>query len=118
MTPVSELISVRHTDLYIGGAWRPASDQQRIEVTDPATAEGIATVASASGQDALAAIDAASEAFRPWAAKPPRQRAEILRKAFELMMRDQEKLAERMGRENGQPTVEGPGDVADAAEVF
>ena len=45
MTPVSELISVRHTDLYIGGAWRPASDQQRIEVTDPATAEVIATVA-------------------------------------------------------------------------
>src|SRR5207248_5831211 len=118
MTPVSELISVRHTDLYIGGAWRPASDQQRIEVTDPATAEVIATVASASGQDALAAVDAASAAFRPWAAKPPRERAEILRKAFELMMRDQEKLAELMVRENGKPMVEARGEVAYAAEFF
>src|ERR1700694_4558985 len=118
MTPVSELISVRHTDLYIGGSWRPASDQQRIEVTDPATAEVIATVASASVQDALAAVDAASEAFRPWAARPPRQRAEILRKAFELMMRDQEKLAELMVRENGKPMVEARGEVAYAAEFF
>src|SRR2546428_9904950 len=118
MTPVSELISVHHTDLYIGGAWRPAHDQQRIEVTDPATAEVIATVASASVQDALAAVDAASEAFRPWAAKPPRQRAEILRKAFELMMRDQEKLAELMVRENGKPLAEARGEVAYAAEFF
>src|ERR1700694_3055999 len=107
MTPVSELISVRHTDLYIGGPWRPAPDQQRIDVTDPATAEVIATVASASVQDALAAVDAASEAFRPWAARPPRQRAEILRKAFELMM-----------RETGKPMVEARGEVAYAAEFF
>src|SRR5216683_2173042 len=118
MTPVTELISIRHTDLYIDGSWLPASDQQRIEVTDPATAEVIATVASASVQDALAAVDAASEAFRPWAAKPPRQRAEILRKAFELMMRDQEKLAELMVRENGKPMVEARGEVAYAAEFF
>src|SRR6202521_2346481 len=118
MTPVSELISVRHTDLYIGGSWRPASDQQRIEVSDPATGEVIATVASASVQDALAAVDAASEAFPGWAAKAPRQRAEILRKAFELMMRDQEKLAELMVRENGKPMVEARGEVAYAAEFF
>src|SRR5256884_9580799 len=118
MPPVTELTSVRHTDLYVDGGWRPASDGQRIEVTDPATAEVIATVASASVQDALAAVDAASEAFRPWAAKPPRQRAEILRKAFELMMRDQEKLAELMVRENGKPMVEARGEVAYAAEFF
>src|SRR3981081_1967246 len=118
MTPVSELISVRHTDLYIGGSWRPASDQQRIEVTDPATAEVIATVASASVQDALAAAYGASAPFGPWAAKPPRQRAEILRKAFELMMRDQEKLAELMVRENGKPMAEARGEVAYAAQFF
>src|ERR1700704_5295832 len=106
MTPVSELISVRHTDLYIGGAWRPASGQQRIEVTDPASAEVIATVASASVEDALAAVQAASEALRPWAARAPRERAEILREAFQLMLRDREKLAELMVRENGKPLVE------------
>src|ERR1700687_4524479 len=111
MTPVSELISVRHTDLYIGGSWRPASDEQRIEVTDPATGEVISTVASASVQDALEAVAAADRAFRGWAAKPPRQRAEILRKTFELMMRDQEKLAELMVRENGKPLVEARGEV-------
>ena len=83
MTPVTELISVRHTDLYIDGGWRPASDGQRIDVTDPASAEVIATVASASVPDALAAVDAAGRAFRPWAARPPRERAEMLRKTFE-----------------------------------
>jgi succinate-semialdehyde dehydrogenase/glutarate-semialdehyde dehydrogenase len=118
MTPVSELIAVRHTDLYIGGAWRPASDNQRIEVTDPATGEVIASVASATVQDGIAAIDAAAQAFRPWAAKPPRERAEILRKAFELMIRDRDKLAELMVRENGKPLAEAKGEVNYAAEFF
>jgi succinate-semialdehyde dehydrogenase / glutarate-semialdehyde dehydrogenase len=118
MTPVTELISVRHTDLYIGGSWRAAADQQRIEVNDPATGEVIASVASASVEDGLAAIDAASAAFHPWAATAPRQRAEILRKAYELMLRDQEKLAELMVRENGKPMAEARGEVAYAAEFF
>ncbi|HVH65576.1 MAG TPA: aldehyde dehydrogenase family protein, partial [Candidatus Acidoferrum sp.] len=73
MTPVSELISVRHTDLYIGGSWRPASDGQRIDVTDPATGEVIASVASATVDDGRAAVDAADQALRPWAARPPRE---------------------------------------------
>ena len=118
MTPVSELISVRHTDLYIDGSWGPASDGQRIEVTDPATAETIATVASASAQDAIRAVDAAAEAFRPWARRPPRERAEILRKGFELMLRDREKLAELMVRENGKTLAEARGEVVYAAEFF
>ena len=118
MTPVTELISVRHTDLYIDGGWRPASDGQRIDVTDPATAEVIATVASASVPDALKAVEAADRAFRPWAARPPRERAEMLRKTFELMMRDQDKLAELMVRENGKTLAEARGEVAYAAEFF
>src|SRR4029077_7127981 len=118
MTPVTELISVRHTDLYINGSWGPASDRQRIDVQDPATGEVIATVASASVQDALGAVQAAADAFRPWAARPPRQRAEILRKGFELMIRDQDRLAELMVRANGKPMVEARGEVAYAAEFF
>ena len=118
MTPVSELISVRHTDLYIDGSWRPASDQQRIEVQDPATGEVISTVASASVEDGLEAVAAAHQAFRGWAARPPRERAEILRKAFELMIRDREKLAELMVRENGKTLAEARGEVAYAAEFF
>jgi succinate-semialdehyde dehydrogenase/glutarate-semialdehyde dehydrogenase len=118
MTPVSELIPVKHTDLYIGGGWRPASDNQRIEVTDPATGEAIASVASATVQDGIAAVDAAAAAFRPWAAKPPRERAEILRRTFELMIRDRDKLAELMVRENGKPMAEAVGEVSYAAEFF
>jgi succinate-semialdehyde dehydrogenase / glutarate-semialdehyde dehydrogenase len=118
MTPVSELISVRHTDLYIDGAWRPASDGQRIDVTDPATGEVIASVASATVEDGIAAVDAAARAFRGWAAKPPRERAEILRKTFELMIRDRDKLAELMVRENGKPMAEAVGEVSYAAEFF
>src|SRR5438132_507746 len=118
MTPVSELISVRHTDLYVEGTWRAASDGQRIDVQDPASGEVIATVASASVQDALAAVEAASSAFDAWAARPPRERAEMLRKTFELMMRDREKLAELMVRENGKTLVEARGEVVYAAEFF
>src|SRR5881275_3051832 len=118
MTPVTELISVRHTDLYVDGGWRPASDGQRIEVTDPATAEVIATVASASVEDALLAVEAAEKAFRQWSARPPRERAEMLRKTFELMMRDRDKLAELMVRENGKTLAEARGEVAYAAEFF
>ncbi len=118
MTPVSELISVRHTDLHIDGSWRPASDQQRIEVQDPATGEVISTVASASVQDGLEAVAAAHQAFRGWAARPPRERGEILRKAFELMIRDREKLAELMVRENGKTLAEARGEVTYAAEFF
>jgi succinate-semialdehyde dehydrogenase/glutarate-semialdehyde dehydrogenase len=118
VTPVSELISARHTDLYIGGSWRPASEGQHIDVQDPATGEVIATVASASVQDALSAVQAASDAFLPWKARPPRERAEILREAFELMLRDRERLAELMVRENGKTLTEARGEVTYAAEFF
>jgi succinate-semialdehyde dehydrogenase / glutarate-semialdehyde dehydrogenase len=118
VTPVSELIAVRHTDLYIDGEWRAASDSQRIEVRDPATAEVIATVASASVQDAVDSVQAAQEAFKPWSSRAPRERAEILRRAFELMIRDKEKLAELMTRENGKTLAESRGEVAYAAEFF
>jgi succinate-semialdehyde dehydrogenase/glutarate-semialdehyde dehydrogenase len=118
MTPVSELIAVRHTDLYIDGEWRPASDGQRIEVQDPATGEVITTVASASAKDALDAVQAAHQALRPWASRAPRERAEILRRAFDLMLKEKEKLAELMTRENGKTLTESRGEVAYAAEFF
>src|SRR5436309_13512461 len=118
MTPVTELISVRYTDLYIDGGWRPASDGQRIEVTVMTTAEVIATVVSTSVEDALLAVEAADKACRPWSARPPRERAEILRKTFDLMMRDSDKLAELMVRENGKTLAEARGEVAYAAEFF
>ena len=64
------------TDLWIGGRWRKACDGGRFDVIDPATENKIASVASATVEDAKAAVDAASDAFPGWAAKKPRERAE------------------------------------------
>ena len=76
------------TDLWIGGAWRKASDDARFEVIDPATEGNVITsVASATVDDAKAAIDAAEAAFAPWGGGQPRERGEILRKASNLHAR-------------------------------
>src|SRR4051812_43299985 len=80
------------TDLWIDGKWRKASDGQRFDVIDPATEDKIASVASATVEDARAAVDAAAKAQSGWAAKKPRERGEILRKAYEVIMRDAERF--------------------------
>src|SRR5438477_4031086 len=106
------------TDLYIGGKWRPSSDKSRFDVIDPATENKVASVASATVDDAKAAVDAAANAFPGWAAKKPRERAEILRKSFELIMRDAERLAKLITIENGKALSDSRGEVAYAAEFF
>jgi succinate-semialdehyde dehydrogenase / glutarate-semialdehyde dehydrogenase len=106
------------TDLWIGGQWRKASDGKRFDVIDPATENMIASVASATVDDAKAAVDAASAAFPAWAAKKPRERGEILRKAFDLIMRDAERLAKLITLENGKALPDSRGEVAYAAEFF
>jgi succinate-semialdehyde dehydrogenase/glutarate-semialdehyde dehydrogenase len=106
------------TDLWIGGQWRKASDGARFDVVDPATENIVASVASATVDDAKAAVDAADKAFPAWAAKKPRERGEILRKAFELIMRDAERLAKLITIENGKALSDSRGEVAYAAEFF
>jgi succinate-semialdehyde dehydrogenase/glutarate-semialdehyde dehydrogenase len=106
------------TDLYIGGKWRKSSDNQRFDVIDPATEKTIASVASASVEDAKAAVDAASAAMEGWAAKKPRERAEVLRKAYELIIRDTERFAKLMTIENGKALPDSRAEVAYAAEFF
>jgi succinate-semialdehyde dehydrogenase/glutarate-semialdehyde dehydrogenase len=106
------------TDLYIGGKWRKSSDNQRFDVIDPATEKTVASVASASVEDARAAVDAASTAMEGWAAKKPRERAEVLRKAFELIIRDTERFAKLMTIENGKALPDSRAEVAYAAEFF
>jgi succinate-semialdehyde dehydrogenase/glutarate-semialdehyde dehydrogenase len=106
------------TDLWIGGQWRKSSDKERFDVIDPATERTIASVASASVDDAMAAIDAASSAFEGWARRKPRERGEILRKAFDLIMRDQERLAKLITIENGKALADSRAEVAYSAEFF
>jgi succinate-semialdehyde dehydrogenase/glutarate-semialdehyde dehydrogenase len=106
------------TDLWIGGKWRKASDNARFDVIDPATENKITSVASASVDDAKTAVDAASDAFEGWAGRKPRERAEILRKAFEVIMAQSERLAKLITLENGKALSDSRGEVAYAAEFF
>jgi succinate-semialdehyde dehydrogenase / glutarate-semialdehyde dehydrogenase len=106
------------TDLWIGGKWRKASDNARFDVIDPATENKITSVASASVDDAKAAVDAAADAFEGWAGRKPRERAEILRKAFEVIMAQAERLAKLITLENGKALSDSRGEVAYAAEFF
>lgn len=106
------------TDLWIGGKWLKASDGGRFDVIDPATEQKIASVASATVDDAKAAVDAASDAFEGWAARKPRERGEILRKAYDLIMRDFERFAKLITLENGKALPDSRGEVAYSAEFF
>ncbi|HLK71195.1 MAG TPA: aldehyde dehydrogenase family protein, partial [Steroidobacteraceae bacterium] len=113
-----QLLAGVPTDLWIAGRWRAASDGARFEVEDPATERPVASVASATVEDCIAALDAAQAAFAPWAAKSPRARGEVLRRAFELMTRDAERLARIITLENGKSLADSRAEIAYAAEFF
>src|ERR1700712_5072212 len=106
------------TDLWIGGKAMPASDGSRFDVLDPATGQVLTSVADGSVEDAIAAVDAAEGAAAAWAATSPRERAEILRRAWELMTEQAEDLATLVTLENGKALVDAKGEVAYAAEFF
>ena len=106
------------TDLWIGGKWRKSSDGARFDITDPATEEKICDVASATVEDAKAAVDAAQASMADWAGRKPRERAEILRKAYELIIADAERLAKLITLENGKALSDSRGEVAYSAEFF
>jgi succinate-semialdehyde dehydrogenase / glutarate-semialdehyde dehydrogenase len=106
------------TQLLVGGNWIDASDRRTFDVSDPATGEGIAVVADASVEDGLAAVSAASAALPGWSATPPRQRAEVLRRTFELMTERTDQLARLIVRENGKALTDARGEVTYAAEFF
>ena len=109
---------MNHTDLFIGGEWRPGGEGARFDVLNPADESVLASVASATTDDAIAAIDAADAAFADWAARTPRQRAEVLRRAFELMTARIEEFAHLITLENGKARADAMGEAAYAAEFF
>ncbi len=109
----NELLEKTPTGLFIGGEWRESSDGTTIEVEDPATGKTLTSVASATVADGRAALDAAVAAQADWAATAPRERAELLRSAFELITARAEDFALLMTLEMGKPLaqVEGRGDL-------
>jgi succinate-semialdehyde dehydrogenase/glutarate-semialdehyde dehydrogenase len=105
-----------HTDLLIGGEW--VSTDGRLSVFDPATGEALAEVADATISDGLAAVSAAYEAFTLWGSTPARVRAEILRRAFEIMTAEVETCARLISLENGKAWRDAMGEATYAAEFF
>ncbi|MFE4544353.1 NAD-dependent succinate-semialdehyde dehydrogenase [Arthrobacter sp. NPDC056727] len=106
------------TGLLINGEWRDASGGGTFDVEDPATGKVLATLASATSEDALSALDAADAVQAAWARTAPRERAEILRRAFELVTGRAEDFALLMTLEMGKPLAEARGEVAYAAEFL
>ncbi len=106
------------TGLLIGGSWREATGGRRLDVQDPSTGDVIATVADASPADGVAALDAAVAAQADWASTPPRDRGEILRRAFELITGRADELALLMTLEMGKPVAESKAEITYAAEFF
>ncbi|MGH2969033.1 MAG: NAD-dependent succinate-semialdehyde dehydrogenase [Solirubrobacteraceae bacterium] len=106
------------TQLYIGGEWRDAGGGATLDVEDPSTGDTIAVVADATPGDATAALDAACAVQGEWATHPPRERGEILRRAFERITARADELALVMTLEMGKPLAESKAEIAYAAEFF
>jgi succinate-semialdehyde dehydrogenase / glutarate-semialdehyde dehydrogenase len=106
------------TQLYIGGDWRDAGEGGTIPVEDPATGETIAEVADATVDDAKAALGAAHDAFQEFRNHPPRERADILRRAYDLITERADDLALLMTLEMGKPVAESKAEIAYAANFF
>ncbi len=109
---------MKYTDLYINGGWVNGAKSERFDVDNPATEETIASVASAEVEDAVKALDAAEAAMKKWAARPPRERSEVLRKAFELMTARLDEFAKLITLENGKASIDAMGEAKYAAEFF
>src|SRR5689334_4523402 len=105
-------------ELFIGGKWTPATGGRTFAVEDPSTGQVLCEVADAAPQDGKAALDAAVAAQPEWAATSPRERSEILRRAYELLNARNEDLALLMTLEMGKPLAESKGEIAYAAEFF
>jgi succinate-semialdehyde dehydrogenase/glutarate-semialdehyde dehydrogenase len=97
--------------LFIGGAWRDASGGAMLDVEDPATGQVIASVADATHEDADAALAAADDAFGSWKNVAPRERADILRRAYDLIVERTDELALLMTLEMGKPLAESRGEI-------
>ncbi len=104
------------TQLYIDGQWVDGSGT--LAVIDPSDGSVIASVATSSDEQNMAALAAADRVAADWAKVAPRVRGEILRKAFEIMTAEAEQLAELISRENGKAMPDARGEVAYAAEFF
>src|SRR4051794_13156640 len=104
------------TGVFVGGEWRESGSGATLTVEDPATQQPLLDVADATPDDAVAALDACGGAQEEWAATPPRERGEVLRRAFALMNERADDLALLMTLEMGKPLAEAKAEVTYGAE--
>ena len=114
----SALLATVPTGLLIDGQWRPAASGKTFDVEDPSTGKVLLSLADAGPEDGAAALDAAAAAQESWAKVPPRERGEILRRAFELVTARAEDFALLMTLEMGKPLAEARGEVTYGAEFL
>jgi succinate-semialdehyde dehydrogenase/glutarate-semialdehyde dehydrogenase len=104
--------------LFVGGQWRDASGGRTLTVEDPATGEALTEVADANEDDARAALDAACAAQDEWAQTAPRERGEVLRRAYEEITERTDELALLMTLEMGKTIAESKAEITYASEFF
>lgn len=114
----NDLLASIPTQLFIAGEWTDATGGGTLDVRDPATNRVIATIADATPEDGARALDAAVAAQEAWAATAPRERSNILRRAFDLVQERKEDLALLMTLEMGKPLAEARGEVAYGGEFL
>src|ERR671927_801658 len=112
------VVEAAPTQLFIGGEWRDAGGGETLAVEDPSTGETLVEVADATADDAKAALDACVAVQDEWATHPPRERGEILRRAWEKITERADELAMVMTLEMGKPLAESRAEVAYASEFF
>ncbi|MFC9363623.1 NAD-dependent succinate-semialdehyde dehydrogenase, partial [Rhodococcus sp. NPDC057014] len=117
-TTQQALLEAVPAGLYIGGQWRPSETGNTFPVHDPATGRELAVVADATVADGAAALDAAAAAQKGWARTAPRERAELLRAAFDAVLARADDFALLMTLEMGKPLAEARGEVTYGAEFL
>jgi succinate-semialdehyde dehydrogenase/glutarate-semialdehyde dehydrogenase len=117
-TAEREIVGAVRPQLFIGGEWRDGAEGGTIAVEDPATGETLVEIADATVDDAKAALGAAHEAFQTWRDHPPRERGDILRRAYDVLTERADDLALLMTLEMGKPVAESKAEIAYAANFF
>jgi len=113
-----KVVEATPNQLYIGGEWVDGTGRATLDVEDPSTGDAIGSVADATPEDALSALEAAHATQAEWAEWAPRERGEILRRAFELMSERADDLALLMTLEMGKPVAESKAEISYAAEFL
>ena len=118
MLPELNNSSLLHTQAYINGQWVDADSGALLPVSNPATGDIITEVAKVGAEETRRAIEAAEQAMIQWRATPAKQRAQIMRRWFDLIMANQEDLARIMTIEQGKTLAESRGEVAYGASYI